>query len=209
LLETDLRLAFRQIPEMARPVRLSLEKIALYDLPLRDDFRRWMATYGADIAAGRTNAAVFVDLAYLEASLLDQFHGSEVLVDFRVPMALFRRGALADCTNVLAAAAAMVFEGRSFADAAARLAHQTLDRLAAYAGAFWKLTRLYSACRWKIVNDTFVMEVPGGSVLLALHYWELRDNPQHALDDWRLQIESLLPEAAPESRWRFPEASAA
>jgi hypothetical protein len=209
LLEADLRIAFRQIPEMARPVRLSLEKIALYELPLQNDFRRWMASYGADIAAGKTNAAVFVDLAYLEASLLDQFHGSGVLVDFRVPMALFRRGALVDSANVLAVTAAMVFEGRSFADAAARLAHQTLDRLETYAGAFWKLTRLYSVCRWKIVSDRFVMEVPGGSVLLALHYQELRDDPSRALEDWRLQIESLLPEAGAEARWRFPAASAA
>jgi hypothetical protein len=209
LLEADLRIAFRQIPEMARPARLSLEKIALYDLPLQDDFRHWMGPYGPDIAAGKTNAAVFVDLAYLEASLLDQFHGSEVLVDFNVPMALFRRGALVDYANVLAVAAAMVFEGRSFADTAARLARQTLNRLATYAGAFWRLTRLYTACRWKIVNDTFLMEAPGGSVLLALHFWELRDNPHRALEDWRLQIESLLPEAAPESRWRFPETSAA
>jgi hypothetical protein len=209
LLEADLRMAFRQVPEMARPVRLSLEKVALYELPLEDDFRRWMGPYGADIAAGKTNAAVFVDLAYLEASLLDQFHGSEVLMDFNVPLASFRRGNLVEHANILAVAAAMVFEGRSFADAAARLAHQTLDRLETYAGAFWKLTRLYAACRWRIVNDTFVMEAPGGSVFLALHYWELRDNAQRALDDWRLQIESLLPEAAPETRWRFPETSAA
>ena len=208
LLEADLRTAFRQVPEMARPVRLSLEKIALYDLPLQDDFRHWLGPYGAEIAAGATNAAVFVDLAYLEASLLDQFHGSGVLVDFRVPMTLFRRGALVDTANVLAVTAAMVFEGRSFADAAARLAHQTLDRLETYAGAFWKLTRLYSVCGWKIVNDRFVMEVPGGSVLLALHYEELRDDPSRALEDWRLQIESLLPEAAPESRWQFPAAAA-
>jgi hypothetical protein len=53
------------------------------------------------------------------------------------------------------------------------------------------------------------MEAPGGSVLLALHYWELRNNPQRTIEDWRLQIESLLPEAAPEAPWRFPETSAA
>jgi hypothetical protein len=208
-LEADLRAAFRQIPEMARPVRLPLEKIAFYNLPLQEDFRRWMTSYGDDIATGRTNAVVFVDLAYLEASLLDQFSGSEVLVDFRVPIALFRRGALLDSADVLAVAAAMIFEGRSFADAAARLTKQTLDRLEAYAGAFWKLMRLYSVCRWKIVDDTFLMEAPGGSVLLALHYGELRDNPQRAFEDWRLQIESLLPEAASESRPLFPEAAAA
>lgn len=208
-LEADLLMAFRQVPEMARPARLSLEKIALYELPLAEDFRGWMGAYGADIAAGKTNAAVFVDLAYLEASLLDQLHGSEVLMDFNVPMALFRRGNLVDHANVLAVAAAMVFEGRSFADAAARFARETLDRLETYAGAFWKLTRLYADCRWKIVNDTFLMEAPEGSVLLALHYGELRNNPQRTIEDWRLQIESLLPEAAPETRGRFPEASAA
>lgn len=59
------------------------------------------------------------------------------------------------------------------------------------------------------MNDTFLMEAPGGSVLLALHYWELRNNPQRTIEDWRLQIESLLPEAAPEAPWRFPETSAA
>jgi hypothetical protein len=208
LLEADLRAAFRQVPGMARPVRLSLEKIALYELALEEDFRQWMGPYGADIASGRTQAAVFVDLAYLEASLLDRLYGSDALMDFNVPLTLFRRGNLVDYANVLAAAAAMVFEGRSFTDAADRLARETLERLAIYAGAFWKLTRLYADCRWKIVKDTFLMEAPGGSVLLALHYWELRNYPPRALEDWRLQIESLL-EAAPEAPQRFPETSAA
>jgi hypothetical protein len=208
LLEADLRAAFRQVPGMARPARLSLEKVALYELPLEEDFRQWMGPYGADIASGRTQTAVFIDLAYLEASLLDRLDGSQILMEFNVPMTLFRRGNLVDHANVLAAAAVMVFEGRSFADAADRLCRDTLERFETYAGAFWKLTRLYADCRWQIVKDTFVMEAPGGSVLLALHYWELRNNPRRALQDWRLQIESLL-EAAPEAPQRFPETSAA
>lgn len=208
-LEADLRIAFRQVPEMARPVRLALEKMAQYELPLEDDFRHWLGSYGEDIIAGKTNAAVFVDLAYLEASILDRLDGSGVLMEFNAPLALFRRGGLLDYANVLAQAAAMVFEGRSLTDAAGRLAQQTCDRLETYAATFWKLTRLYSDCRWKIVHDTFLMEAPGGNILLGLHYWELRDDPKAALADWRLQIESLLPEALPQPFADFREASAA
>jgi hypothetical protein len=110
-LERDARSAFCQVPGMARGFRLRFDKIRQYGLQLEDDYARWLGRFGPDITSGRTNVVVFVDLAFLEASLIDHLYQSEVMVDFKVPLAFFHRGGLVDGVNVLEAAALMTFEG--------------------------------------------------------------------------------------------------
>lgn len=202
LLEVDVRAAMRQIPELARGVRLGLESIEEFGLSLEPDYRQWMGGYGQDVADGRVRVVAFVDLAYLEAGLLDCLWMAEVLVDFNFPLTFFRRGGLIDYANVLEAAAAMVFEGRGLADTAARLAREALARLQRYAHAFFRLSTFYAECAWRIERDTFVMELamPGKSVSLALPYWELRGGAalaEQTLQAWRERIDTLLREVAP------------
>lgn len=195
--EGNVRAAFSQIPGMARGFRLRFDKVALYGLALEKEHAEWLGRFRKDVVSGRTDVAVFVDLAYLEAALLDQLYQFDVVVDFRIPLVFFSRGGLADSANALEAAATMVFEGRSLLDAAARLARDTLSHLEAYAAAFWKLSRLYGDLRWRIEQDNFVMEVPGKNLALALHYCDLRASEGCAFESWQRQIESLLGEAGP------------
>lgn len=190
----------RGIPKMARGIRFSLGKVDRYGAKLEDDFRQWMGQHGKEIASGTANAVVFVDLAYLEAALLDRVFESGVQVDFNVPITMFRRGELIDYANVLDVAARMVFEGRSLMDAASRLARETLDWLETYASAFWKLSGLYTDARWRIQHNNFIMELPRRGISLTLHYWELHDGETSALETWQRWIESLLEEAPLEDR---------
>ncbi len=195
--EGNVPAAFSQVPGLARGFRLRFDKVQLYGLALGKDYAQWLGRFRSDVVSGRTDVAVFVDLAYLEAALLDQLYQFEVLVDFRVPLVLFTRGGLVDSANVLEAAAIMVFEGRSLLDAAARLARDTLSHLEAFATAFWKLSRLYGDFRWRIEQNNFVMEVPGKNLKLALHYWDLRAAGGRALEGWQKQIEALRRDAPP------------
>jgi hypothetical protein len=191
----DLRAAIGRIPEMAKGVRLNLGRIEAYGLDLADDFRRWMGNFGEDIARGKASAVVFVDLAYLEALLLDKLYGSGVSVDFQNPISFFRRGALLDYANVLEAVATMALEGRSLADAGGKLAGEILTRLETYARAFLTLSGLYGECRWKIESDKFLMKAPSKPISLALPYWELRKDTEITLLGWQRRIEELLSES--------------
>jgi len=206
--ERNVRAAFSHVPVLARGFRLRFDKVALYGLALEKDYAGWLGRFRSDVLSGRTDIVVFVDLAYLEAALIDRLYQSEVLVDFRVPLVLFTRRGLLDCANVLESAALMVFEGRSLMDAATRLAADTLSHLEAYAAAFWKLSRLHAGLRWRIERDHFVMEVPGRNSKLALHYWDLRAGEGRAFEGWQKQIEALLRDAPPLSG-RGPKSFAA
>jgi hypothetical protein len=185
-----------RIGDAARPVRLVLGKIDDYGLGSAEDFRHWMGRPGTDIASGRADGVVFVDMAYLEAAVLDRFYGSSVGVDFSVPISMFRRGQLTDYVNVMEAAARMVFEGRSLMEAATLLAEDVLTRLETYAQAFMRLSSLYADARWRIQNDTFLMELPARGISLTLRYWELRKSARETLETWKCWIESLLEDAS-------------
>jgi hypothetical protein len=214
MLEADVRAAMRQVPELARGVRIALEDIDKFGLALDGDYRQWMGDFSADVAAGHTRAVVFIDLAYLETALLGRLRTAEVLVDFQSPLAFFRRGVLRDYANVLEAVAAMVFGGRSLAETADRVGRAVLTHLQLYANSFLKLSTLYSECAWRIERDMFVMEVgmPGKSVSLGLPYWDLRGGAEAApqtLEAWRGRIETLLCEVAPYALREFPKSFAA
>ncbi len=195
LIEVEVRAATSQVPEMARGVRLALERLSEFTLTLPPDYREWMGARGQDLAAGDTRVTAFIDLAYLEAALLARVWDSGVLVEFGSPLAFFRRGALTDYANVYEAVVAMVFEGRSLADTADRLVPEILKRLQFYANAYHQLTSLYAEAAWHIDRDTFVMKVPRTHLSLALQYWELRGGHatvQKVLKGWRTRIEDLL-----------------
>jgi len=214
LVEADVLAAMCQVPPLARGVRLGLESIEEFGLSLQTDYRRWMGDYGRKVADGRVRVVVFVDLAHLEAGLLDCLQAAGVRLDFNSPLTFFQRGGLIDYANVLEAAAAMVFEGRALADAAARLAQEATARLQLYAQTFFKLSNFYPECAWRIERDTFVMELemPGKSVSLALPYWELRGGTvvaHRTLQTWRERIENLLREVAPNAPLWVPRSFAA
>ncbi len=207
--EATLRTAVRGLPEMARPLRLSLAKLGRCVLNSEDHFGVWMGPYGAGVASGRIDAVVYVDLAYLEAAVLDRLDGSEVSVHFNVPISVFRRGELTDTENVLDAAARMVFEGRSLVDAATRMAQDILARLGMYAEAFVRLSNLYTGARWRIQNETFLMELPGRGISLTLRYGELRRGAGVTLETWRYWIESLIEDASSRAGEALPQSYAA
>ena len=214
LVEVDILATMGQVPRLARGVRLGLESIEEFGLSLATDYREWMGDFGRQVADGRVRVMVFVDLAYLEAGLLDRLREAEVRVDFNSPLTFFHRGGLMDYANVLEAAAAMVFEGRALADAASRLAAEATARLQLYAQTFFRLSNFYPQCVWRIERDTFVMELamPGKSVSLALPYWELRGGAaaaQRTVQAWRERIETLLREVAPYTRPGVPRTYAA
>jgi hypothetical protein len=212
MLDADVRAVMSQVPAMAMGVRLALDRIDEFDLALRRDYRRWLGKHGQDIAEGRARATALVDLAYLEAALLDRLWQAEVLVDFNSPLAFFRRGGLSDYANVMVAVAAMVFEGRSLAETADRLARGVLSRLGLYADTFLKLSKLYTEAVWRIEKDTFVMEVPATGFSLSLQYWALRDGPEETrrtLEAWRQRIEALLLQAVSQRDRVFPRSYAA
>ncbi len=211
-LRADVLIATRQVPAMANAVRLALDKIEEFDIPVTREARQWLGLYGRDLSDGHTKATAFIDLAYLEAALLDRLWTCEVLVDFQRPLSFFQRGALLDYANVLEAVTAMIFAGCSLADTASLVARETLTRLQLYANSFLQLSRLYGECRWRIDRDTFVMEVPGTTFSLALQYWELRGDPEKATrvrEAWRARIETLLAEAAPYLGGGLPKSHAA
>jgi len=210
ILEADLQSALRQVPEMARGVRLTLDKIHEYELRLECDFRRWMGAYGQDLASGKAGAVAFIDLAYFEAALLDRLWNRDVQVEFNTPLSFFRRGLLMDYANVLEAVTAMVFEGRSLADTADALAREVLDHLELYASNFLRLSSLYKECRWRIEGERFVMEIQ--RISLAFQYWELRGGEHkagRAFTDWTGRIENLLREALPSEGRDVPKSFAA
>ena len=168
-----------------------------------------MGPHGADITSGRIDAVVYVDLAYLEAAVLDRLYGSEVKVDFNIPISMFRRGELTDTENVLDATARMVCEGRSLVDTAAGMAHEILARLGMYAEAFVRLSTLYAGARWRIQNETFLMELPGRGISLTLRYGELRRGAGPTLETWRYWIEGLLEDASSDADKDLPRSFAA
>ncbi len=212
LLEVEIRMASGQVPGMARGVRLALERVGEFALTLPADYRGWMGAWGKDVAAGETQVAVFVDLAYLEAALLARLWDHGVLVEFGSPLAFFRRGALTDYANIYEAVAAMVAEGRSLADTADHLAMEILNRLQLYANAYLQLSSLYVQAAWRIDRDNFVIKIPGSSLSLVLQYWQLRGDSaveQKILLDWRGRIEKLLQQAVSEVDNPFPKSFAA
>jgi hypothetical protein len=212
LIDLEVRAAVAQVPEMARGVCLALDRLQEFGLTLGTDYRDWMGPRGHDIAAGDTRASVFIDLAYLEAALLARLWDSEVLVEFSSPLSFFRRGALTDYANVYEAVVAMVFEGRSLADVADRLAPEILKRLQLYANAYLRLSSLYTEGAWHIERDTFVMKARGKRLSLALQYWELRGDHasvQKVLHGWRSRIENLLQQSVSNADQDFPKSFAA
>jgi len=212
LVEVEVRVASSHVPGMARGVRLALERLGEFALTLPADYHGWMGAWGKDIAAGKTLATAFVDLAYLEAALLARLWDHGVLVEFGSPLAFFRRGALTDYANIYETVVAMVAEGRSLADTADKLAPEILKRLQLYANAYHQLSSLYSQAAWHIDRDNFVIKVPGSRLSLALQYWELReDHPsaQKALHAWRSRIEKLLQQAVSSPDYEFSKSFAA
>ena len=191
-LAAEIHALLRRVPRMAHRARFALHEFRSYDLHLEEDFRHWLGRYGADLAAGRAQAVAFIDMEYLEAGLLDRFHVSNVDVEFRVPITVFHRGELSDCANVLEAGARMALEGRSLMDTADRLADESLRRLEACAQVFLQLSRLYAQARWRIQNESFLMEIPARGISLTLNYWELSRGSVATLSTWRRWIDSLL-----------------
>lgn len=190
--DAPMRRALASLPEMARPLHLSLAQLRRCHLMQEEDCRIWMGRYAADIASSRIQAMVVLDTAYLEAALLDRLFGSEVDMRFNLPIATFRRGELTDYANLLEAAARMVSGGWSLIDTANRVAQEVLTRLETYAEAFVRLSSLYSDARWRIHNNTFLMELPTRGISLALRYWELRNDAKGTLQTWKYWIESLI-----------------
>ena len=212
LLDAEFRIASSHVPDMARGVRLALDRLREFDLTLPEDYRGWMGAWGQDIAAGATQATAFVDLAYLEAALLARLWDNGVLVEFGSPLALFRRGALVDYTNIYEAVVGMVAEGLSLADTADRLAPEILRHLQLYANVYHQLSSLYSQAVWKIDHDNFVIKAPGSRLSLTLQYWQLRGDPaweQKVLQEWRSRIEQLLQQAASHIDNDYPKSFAA
>jgi hypothetical protein len=212
LVEIEVRAAASRVPGMARGVRLALERLGEFALSLPADCREWMGVRGYDIARGDTRVTAFVDLAYLEAALLDRLWESGVLVDFNSPLAFFRRGALTDYANVYDAVVAMVLQGHSLAGTAEELAPKILKRLQLYANAYHQLSSLYSDAAWHIDHDTFVVKFPGRHATLSLQYWELRGDGasiQNAMQGWRGRIEHLLRQSMRVADHGFPESFAA
>ncbi|MGA3325292.1 MAG: hypothetical protein ABSF45_12535 [Terriglobia bacterium] len=212
LIEVEVRVAASHVPNMARGVRLALERLGEFALTLSADYHGWMGVWGKDIAAGKTLVTAFVDLAYLEAALLARLWDHGVLVEFGSPLAFFRRGALTDYANVYEAVVTMVAEGRSLADTAEQLAPEILKRLQRYANAYHQLSSIYSQAAWHIDGDNFVVQVPGSSLSLALQYWELRGDhasAQKALHEWPSRIEKFLQQGASSPDDEFPKSFAA
>ena len=191
-LAAEIHTLLRRVPRMAHRTRFALHEFRSYGLPLEEDFQHWLGRHGADLAAGRAQAVAFIDMAYLEAALLERFHESNVDVEFRVPITVFHRGELSDCANVLEAGARMALEGRSLIDTTDRLAEESLRRLETCAEVFLHLSGLYAQARWRIQNESFLMEIPSRGISLTLNYWELSRGPGATLTTWRRWIDSLL-----------------
>jgi len=212
LVEAEVRAVASRVPRMAHGLRLPLEGLGEFALSLPADCRDWMGERGHDITRGETRVTAFIDLAYLEGSLLARLWDFGVLVDFGSPLAFFRRGALIDYVNVYEAVVAMVLQGHSLADTADRLAPQILRRLQLYANVYLQLSCRYRDLAWHINRDTFVVKFPRGRVPLALQYWELRGDgasTQKALHGWRVRIENLLEDSGPGSKPEIPQSFAA
>lgn len=212
LLEAEVRVTSGHVPSMARGLRLELSRLNELGLAQPDEYRGWMGEWGKDVAAGQTEVMVFVDLAYLEAAMLERLWDHGVIVDFGSPLAFFRRGSLTEYLNIYEAVTTMVAEGCSLADTARRLASEILSRLQLYANVFLKLSCLYTQATWHIDHDNYVVEVPGLRCPVNLQYWQLREGPtsaQKVLKDWRARIEQLLQEAAIKVNSDFPKSFAA
>jgi len=212
LVEAEVRAAESHVPKMARGVRLALERMGEFALALPSDYREWMGARGRDVAAGDTRVTAFIDLAFLEAALWARLWDHAVAVEFGSPLSFFRRGALTDYANVFEAVVSMVFEGRSLADAADRLASETLKRLQLYANAYLQLSSVYAQGAWHIDRDNFVFKLPRAHLALALQYWGLRGDHaavQKALHGWRSRIEKLLEQAASPPSCELPKSFAA
>jgi hypothetical protein len=212
LVEAEVRMASDHVPGMARGVRLALERLGEFALTMPVDYCGWMGAWGKDIAAGETQAMVFVDLAYLEAAMLARLWDHGVIVEFSSPLTFFRRGALTEYTNIYEAVALMVAEGHSLADTADQLAPEILGRLQLYANAYLQLSSLYTQAAWQIERDNFVVKIPGSRLSLALQYWQLRDDHasgERVLRAWRSRIEKLLQQAVSSPDIDFPRSFAA
>ena len=212
LVEIESRAAARQVPSMARGLLLRLQDLGELGLSLPAGYREWMGPRGEEIARGDARVTAFVDLAYLEAALVERLCKSDVQMDFGSPLAVFRRGALIDYANIYAAAVAMVLEGHSLSDTAGRLVPQVLRRLQCYANAYLHLSFLYRDLAWHIDRDTFVVQSPCGGARLALSYWELRGDGtsiQKALAGWRGRIEAMRRHPETITNQGFPASFAA
>src|SRR5579862_6988137 len=195
LLEAEVRLASGQVPGMARGVRIALEQMGAFAFTPPADYRGWLGAYGRDIAAGKTEVSVYIDLAYLEAALLARLWDHGVIVDFASPLAFFRRGALTEYANIYEAVVAMVVEGRSLADTSDLLAQHILDRLQLYANVYLQLSTLYAQAEWQIDHDNFVAKIPGSQNSLVLQYWGLwvdNKSPSQPANRWHGRIERFL-----------------
>jgi hypothetical protein len=212
LIEAEIRIASASVPGMAMPLRFALEQVGEFVTTTPSDYDDWMGEWGKDIAAGKTQVSVFVDLAYLEAALLARLWDHGVIVDFGSPMAFFRRGSLTDYADIHEAAISMVTAGRSLADTADHLAPQILARLQRYANAYLHLSSLYVQAEWQIDHDNFVIKVRDSGNSLVLQYWRLRE--EHSADskvmrDWRRRVDKLLQNAIPAPDLEFPKSFAA
>lgn len=211
-IDVEFRMASSHVPGMARGVRLALERLGEFALTLPNDYRGWMGAWGKDIAGGKTQVAVFVDLAYLEAALLARLWDHGVLVEFNSPMSFFRRGALTDYADVHETVVRMLVAGDSLADTADQLAHEILNRLQTYANAYLQLCSLYTQAAWQIDHDRFVAKAPRSRLFLVLQYWELQGDhvsSRRVMHAWRSRIENFLQDAASAQQVDLPKSFAA
>ncbi len=210
--DAEIRVAEGNVPGMARGLRFELAQVGEFVSTLPENYHGWLGNWGRDIAAGRTQVSVFVDLAYLEAALLARLWDHGVIVDFGSPLAFFRRGSLTDYVNIYEAAIAMVTEGHSLADTADHLAPQILARLQRYANIYLQISSLYVQAAWRIENDNFVITIPDSSASLALQYWQLREEgaaEAKVMQQWRRRIEKFLQPEDSTTGKSFPKSFAA
>lgn len=212
LIDAEVRVACGNVPGMARGLRFALEQAGEFVTTRPENYDGWMSHWGKDIAAGKTQVSVFVDLAYLEAALLARLWDHGVIVEFGSPMAFFRRGALTDYADINEAAISMVTGGRSLADTADRLAPQILDRLQRYANSYLRLSSLYAQVEWEIDRDNFVVKAPDAGSSLLLQYWQLQEEraaESNVINEWRNRIEKFFQDAVPKIATDIPNSFAA
>ena len=214
LLRAEVRVTSGDIPSMARGLRLErFSGLIELGLTQPDEYRGWMGKWGKDVAAGQTEVMVFVDLAYLEAAMLERLWDHGVIVDFGSPLAFFRRGSLTEYLNIYEAVTTMLAEGYSLADSRVAAGFGNSKPPATVRQRFSKaLLPLHSSYMAYRSRQLRRRNPRGAMPLLNLQYWQLREGStsgQKVLNEWRARIEQLLQEAAFKVSSGFPKSFAA
>lgn len=194
-LEQELRVAMRQIPELARAFKINLTDMLDSQGSKREQIP-WLPEFAQDVRQGKATGEVLVDLAYLEAALLHEFWDTDVEMEFGTPLSFFHRGGLSDYANVLEATTLAVAEGVSLQTAAIRLARDVARDLEVYAQAFLRLSSLYPQCQWSIKSQQFAVKIPRRLSTWNFCYWDLqKEDPFHVVQGWGQVVDRLLQEA--------------